>query len=352
MRKFKVAICGTKIFLNHSTNWEREWISYCIENKIDYKILNCYATNIIDQLNGFDILLWHFSGYVYADMLMARSVLYSAKNMGLKVFPDFFDSWHFDDKIAGTYLLQSVNAPIPESNMFYSYNEAVDWFENIDKFPVVAKLRNGSGSHNVKLLVSLNEALKYCRIMFGKGLSSSPSFIFKANSNLHSSKSLKVVFSRIKRIPEFIRTVRNSKHFPNEKDYIFVQEFIPNDGFDIKVVVVGKKLSYIARNVRKNDFRASGGGDLFVDNKILNQEIINTAFNLNNKLGFKCMGYDFVVDKRNNKAKILEISYGFSHAAQLICGGHFDQNGLWHNLPLNAPKEILNNMINDISGSL
>jgi glutathione synthase/RimK-type ligase-like ATP-grasp enzyme len=349
MKKVKVAICGDSNFLNHSTNWGKEWISYCVDNQIEFEIVDCYDSNIINKLNGFDILLWHFSGYVYVDMLIARSILYSAKNMGLKVFPDFNDSWHFDDKIAETYLLQSVNAPIPESNMFYSYDAAACWFENTAKYPVVAKLRNGSGSHNVKLLNSQKEALNYCSNIFGKGISSSPSLIFKSSSNFNSAKSLKVFLSRIKRIPEFLRTVRNSKQFSKERGYVFVQEFIPNDGYDLKVVVVGNKLSYIARNVRKGDFRASGGGNLFVDNSIVTKEIINYAFTTNIRLGFKCMGYDFVVNNRNNQAKIVEISYGFSHAAQLICGGHFDQTGLWHDLPLNAPKELLSDLIDDIN---
>ena len=43
--------------------------------------------------------------------------------MGLKVFPDFNTSWHFDDKIAETYLLQSISAPIPQSYIFYNYED-------------------------------------------------------------------------------------------------------------------------------------------------------------------------------------------------------------------------------------
>ena len=60
-------------------------------------------------------------------MLVARNVLYSAKVMGLKVFPDFNEAWHFDDKIAESYLLESVNASIPTWHVFFNMGEAIKW---------------------------------------------------------------------------------------------------------------------------------------------------------------------------------------------------------------------------------
>ena len=266
---------------------------------------------------------------------------------GKKVFPDYNTVWHFDDKVAETYLLQSINAPIPNSSMFYFIEDVTKWISEDAKFPLVAKLRNGSGSHNVKLLRTKKDALHYSKAMFGKGYNSSPSLGYKASSNLRTSTSLKVFVSRVKRIPEFLRTLINSKQFPNEKGYVLFQEFIPNDGYDLKVVVVGDKLSFIARNIRKGDFRASGGGDLFFDRSLVTQNIIDSAFNASDKLGFKCMGSDYVVDKKNGIGKIVEISYGFSHNALLQAEGHFDREGNWYDEAMNAPKELLHNLLNE-----
>jgi glutathione synthase/RimK-type ligase-like ATP-grasp enzyme len=347
MHKLRIAIFLKNGSVAHSTLWSSPWIDFCKENNIDYELVDAYQPGIIEKLSHFDVFLWHFSGYEFQDMLFARSVLYSAKQMGLKVFPDFNDAWHFDDKVAETYLLQSINAPIPESHMFYSLEESTIWIHEEAKFPIVAKLRNGSGSHNVKLFKTKQDAINYCKIMFSKGFNSSPSLAFKASSNFRSSKSFAVVLSRIKKIPEFLRTLKNSKQFPNEKGYVFFQEFIPNDGYDLKVVVVGDKLSFIARNTRKGDFRASGGGDLSIDRSLVTKSIIDSAFEISDKLGFKCMGYDYVVDKRNGEGKIVEISYGFSHTAQLLAGGHFDREGNWHDELLNAPKELLSNLLKE-----
>lgn len=77
----------------------------------------------------------------------------------------------------------------------------------------------------------------------------------------------------------------------------------------------------------------------------MTEDIIQTAFEINDKLGFQCMGYDYIVDNRTGKGIIVEISYGFSHMALLQAEGHWDINGNWYDEPLNAPIEIIKNMI-------
>ena len=128
---------------------------------------------------------------------------------------------------------------------------------------------------------------------------------------------------------------------------MFFFKFIPNAGYDLKIVVVGDKLSFIGRYNRKRDFRASGGGNLFFDKSYITKNIIDSAFNTSDKLGFQCMGYDYVVDNLTGIGKIIEISFGFSHKALLEAGGYFDRDMNWHNEPLNAPSEIIKNIINN-----
>lgn len=344
---YKIAICRTiNEELEHSTSWNIPWIEYCQENKIDYEIINPYESDIMDKLKNFNCLLWHFGNYEYQDMFFARSILYSAKQMGLDVFPDFYTAWHFDDKIAETYLLQSIKAPIPISEMFYNYDKFTNFIDANSEFPLVAKLRCGSGSHNVKLLKNKKEALAYGRQMLLRdGYNPAPSLLYKASSNIKSAKSLKKYIARAKRIPEFFRTLNAAKKFSNEKLYVFLQEFIPNDGYDLKIVVVGDKLSFISRDIRSGEFRASGGGSLNYDKSRVPKNVIESAFKTSDELKFQCIGYDYVVDSKTGDGKIIEISYGFSHAALLAAGGYFDRQGTWHSEPMNAPKELLKNIL-------
>jgi|SRR5690554_101817 len=344
----KVAILFDQTIKAHSTSWSFPWINYCEQNNIDFEIVNPYKIEVIKYLMNFDIILWHFSNYSHTDMLMARNILFTLKNSGKKVFPSIKDAWHFDDKLAETYLLESINAPIPKSYYYYTIKEVENAVEEKNLvFPIIAKLRNGSGSHNVKLLTDSKELMSYAKKMFTSGLDSAPNVFYKASSNIKSSKNIKTFIKRAKRIPEFIRSFTNAKKFNRERGYVFLQEFIPNDGFDLKIVVVGDKLSFIGRNILKGEFRASGGGSLFYDKAMVPKNVIDSAFKTSDKLGFKCMGYDYVVDKASSNGKIIEISYGFSHQALIDAGGYFDREGNWVEESLNAPEEILKNLITE-----
>jgi len=341
----RILILKDDDLFKHSTNWANIWIDYSKKNNLDFDVLSPYSSAIIPKLKDFDICLWHFSNYVYADMVFARSILSTAKALGLSVFPDYGDSWHFDDKVAQSYLLNSIGSNIPRYWVFNKKNDAIDWLSNNADYPIVAKLKGGSGSHHVKLLASKSSTIAYTKKMFRGGISPNPSFIFKAKSNIRSSNTKSTFIQRFKRIPEFIRTLRNAKTFPNEKSYVYFQEFIPGASFDIKVVVIKDKLSYFGRNVRAGDFRASGGADIFYDRSILTKDLLETAFETSEKINSDCMGYDFVIDERDNKYKIVEMSYGFSNELLMDAGGYFDKEYVWHDIPLNAPIEILKNLL-------
>jgi glutathione synthase/RimK-type ligase-like ATP-grasp enzyme len=345
MGDFRVAINRNDKIFHHSGLWTQCWIDYCIEKNIQFEIVNSYNPDIMNELKSFDCLFWHIGNYVLQDMMIGRSILNSAARTGMKTFPDFNTSWHFDDKIAETYLLQSVSAPIPDSWMFYLIDDCLEWIEKQAKFPLIAKLRCGSGSNNVTLLKNKSDAKKYAKRMFGEGFDPFPNIFFKTKSQLSSATSWEIILKRIKRIPEFLHTLSRAKKFPKEHGYVFLQEFIPNSGFDLKVVVIGDKLSFIGRNIRKGDYRASGGGDLFFDRSLITRNIIESAFSTSDKLNFQCMGYDYVVDKSTGVGKIIEMSYGFSHTSLLQANGYFDRQGTWYNEPLNAPEEIIKNLI-------
>lgn len=342
----KVAICKDSRAVLHSTIWVYPWEEYCKENNIEYEFVDLLRCDAVKELKRFDVLLWHFGQYRHAEMLEARSIVYSAKSMGLKVFPDFNDAWHFDDKVAEMYILQSIGAPIPESHVYYDKDSIVNAIKSGEiNWPIVGKLRTGSGSHNVKLLKSKGEILSYASKMFSGGYNPAPSLLYKTTSNIRSSHDKQQFINKLKRAPEFLRTLAGARHFPHEKDYVYLQQFIPNDGYDMKVVVVGDKCAFLVRPIRSHDFRASGGGEVFFDEKYFNKQVIESAFEVSDALGAQCMGYDYVVNNQTGKGVIVEMSYGFSHEAIMASGGYYDRNLKWHEEPLNAPKELLNNIL-------
>lgn len=343
----RVAIHKNDEVFTHSGLWTAEWESHCLSNAIEYDVFDFFELGALNRIADYDCALWHFGNYSLQEMLFARSILSSMEGLGVRVFPDYATSWHFDDKVAQSFLLQSIDAPIPDWKLFVTERSCLQWLESEAKFPIVAKLRNGSGSTNVRLLSSQSEARRYAQVMFRDGFSPAPNVGFKAASNMRSARNASIVLKRVKRVPEFFRTRAKARAFPREHGYVYVQSFVENSGFDLKVVVIGDKLSFIGRRVRKGEFRASGGGDLTFDHDLISQEVIDAAFRASDALDFQCMGYDFVIDSSTLAPKIVEISYGFSHSALLEAGGYFDRLGKWHSDPLNAPQMVMEQLLRE-----
>ena len=84
-------------------------------------------------------------------------------NFGEKYRGKVRDNFHFDDKIAQSYLLSSIGSNIPKYWAFNKKNEAIDWLSNNANYPLVFKLKGGSGSHHVKLLSSKRLAIAYTK---------------------------------------------------------------------------------------------------------------------------------------------------------------------------------------------
>lgn len=343
-----IALCQNKKIFNHSTLWTPRFIEYCSRENIPYEIVDCYKPNIIHELPRYSALVWNYSNYVVSDMLEARNILQIANDLGLVTFPNPGMNWHFDDKVAEMYALQAIGAPIPQSWVFYLEDECIDWLKNQAYFPLVAKLRCGSGSNNVKLLHNTAEAIRYAQRMFSKGFNPTPSLAYKAYSKVQSSKDLSMMIKRIKKIPEFLDTRRHGKMMPFEKGYCYFQEFIPNEGYDLKVVVIGEKMTFCARNVRKNDFRASGGGDCYYDRTLLTDDVIDSAFEAANKLHMNCVGFDYVVDKASGIGKIIEMCYGFDYEVQRDLNAYIDKEHVWHTESVIVPDEIIQLVLKEV----
>ena len=100
------------------SGFHRYWVAYCLRKGIPFKRVDCYRSDIVEQLRGCDALMWHFSHQDYRDMLFARQLILSLAAGGMKVFPDPATSWHFDDKVGQKYLLEAVGAPLVPTWLF------------------------------------------------------------------------------------------------------------------------------------------------------------------------------------------------------------------------------------------
>lgn len=321
----KIAICHKEA----KGYFSERWIKYCQKNSIDYKLVNAYDTNIIEQLEDCDAFMWHFSNYDYRDALFAKQLIASLQVSGKKVFPDINTSWHFDDKVGEMYMLQAIDAPIVPSYVFYSKKDAYQWVENTS-FPKVFKLRGGSGSSNVKLAKSKKQAKKFIKKAFSRGGYSQVDWWelikFRFVSWIHGRDNF-VGFC--KSLVWFVIRNDYDRMHPNEKGYAYFQDFIPNNTFDIRVCVVANRAFALKRMCREGDFRASGGGRIVYDKNQLDENCVKIAFDTSKKLNTQSIAFDFVFDEHNNPL-IVETSFGFAAHAYDVCEGYWDDNMTWH----------------------
>lgn len=311
----------------HKTFWSsfaEDWILYCAKNEIPYKIIDGFSNVIIREVEDCDIILWHHHHTIVKDKLIAQKILFSLEQAGKIVFPDWKTGWHFDDKLGQKYLLEAVGAPVPESNAFYHKKDALEWAETAE-YPRVFKLRGGAGSLNVKLVKNKMDADALIHQAFGRGF---PQYnkIEDIKENLRRWRMSKGSFTDVlKSLRRSFVGTEFSSVFPAEKGYIYFQEFMPGNEFDIRIITVGNKAIGIKRMVRKNDFRASGSGNILYDSKEIDTDCIRIAFEVSKKLGAMVVAYDFVYNKEHRPV-IVEINYGFAQRAYDACPGYWDEN--------------------------
>ncbi len=332
-----------KIAIHHrKSSFSDKWVKYCEINKIDYKIVNAFDSNIIEQIQDCDVFMWHHHHSEFKDVLTAKKILYSLEHAGIKVFPDFKTGWHFDDKVAQKYLLEAINAPLIPSYVFYEKRAALDWANNTI-YPKVFKLKGGAGASNVKLVKNYSQAVALINKAFGRGFSQFDRIGY-LKERLNKFRNGKINFIdllksliRIFILPEF------AKHQSREKGYIYFQEFISNNDFDTRVVVINGKIATAEKRfVRKNDFRASGSGEYGYDN--INLEIIKTSFEVAEKLKLQSVAFDYVLSEKN-KPLIIEMSYGFGTKGIEKAPGYWDKEMNWYEEKFNPQYKILSELI-------
>ena len=333
-------------------SFSKRWIEYCELNNISYKLVDCYRSDIIEQLSDCNGLMWHWPQIDYKTPLFAKQLILSVEKLGIKVFPNVNTSWHFDDKVGQKYLLEAIDAPLVPTNIFYTKNEALEWINNTT-FPKVFKLRGGAGSVNVELVKNKSRAKQLTTKAFGKGFNSINKFgdfkdrilwQFKNQPNLINLKSLLKGFIKL-----FLKS--DIERFSSkEKGYIYFQDFIPNNNFDTRLIVIGNRCFAVRRHNRKNDFRASGSGIKSYEPELFDDKTVSLAFKISRDLGAQSMAYDFIYN--NGEAKLVEISYCFITGEFYDnCHGYWDENMNWYREEVNPQFFMIEDFIKEIEDS-
>lgn len=329
------------------SSFSDRWIELCRERGVPVKLVNCYDSGIISQLADCRALMWHWTHGQSKDLLMARHVILAAEQMGLKVFPNNFTCWHFDDKVAQKYFLESLQAPLIPTYAFYDRQAALDWAGRTT-FPKVFKLRRGAGSLNVKLVHNARQARSLIRTAFGKGFNPVPHYLADAGSRVKKARKKGQVLAALLRLPWTLLNIRRMRsESVREKGYAYFQDFAPANKFDTRVTVIGKRAFGFIRHVRDNDFRASGSGKIDYDLAQINPACVRTALDVARRAQAQSIAFDFVNDG-TDQPKIIEVSYAYMAKAVYDCPGNWDDQLAWHDGHVWPQDAILDDLLNEV----
>lgn len=336
-----------KIAIHHrESGFSQKWIDYCKEQDIDYKLVNCYKSNIVDQLGDCDALMWHHHHASPKDTLFAKQLLYSIEVSGKVVFPDFGSNWFFDDKLGQKYLFEAIQAPAVPTYAFYSKGDAIDWAD-ATSFPKVFKLRGGSSSENVQLVRNKTEAIRLINKAFGKGFSLyNARGSIKERWRLYKRDELRLN-DVIKGYVRLFMPTEYSKIQGRERGYVYFQDFIPDNDSDVRIAYVNNRCFGYRRKVRQGDFRASGGHMNSYNRSQVPETALKIAFDVANRLKLQGAAFDFVF--QNGEPLIVELSYGFGALDVVGKHGYWDRNMKFYPGTFNPYGWMVNIVIDQVN---
>ena len=274
----------------------------------DLPYLRCSLVNMdrsdwLSQIGDASLVLWKppYMGHEFAGYVKEKVYLLE-RFYGKIVVPNFSTVWHFESKVAQSYLFDLLNVKTPDTIVSFDYTEAKEIAER-SSFPVVRKKPAGAGSVNVKAIRSLKDLRRDMENTFSFSL---------------WDRSLEEK-NRFKRIAGGLRhrwfwNLALRKLFHSQLfGVVYWQEFIPGNDSDLRITVIGDRFAtgFWRRN-RPGDFRASGSGNIDYDTP-LPEEALRCCLDISRRLDFDSMAYDILY--REGKPVISEMSYGYSDIA-------------------------------------
>ncbi|MBN1563454.1 MAG: hypothetical protein JXA10_06435 [Anaerolineae bacterium] len=313
--------------MDYTESYYPGWIDALTAQGIDHRLVDVLNPGWREALNSCDGLMWRV-GHSPFDRAWGFRVLYTINTyLNLPIYPGLTDLWHYDEKLSQAYLFEACDIPTPRTYAFSDMQRALAWAQSA-QYPQVFKLSTGSASIGVRKVESVAEAERLIRLMFCEGITLG-NWIEQPSRHTR----LRRIASRIKQgmyrhlLRQQPRWPLGHWHWPTQANYVIFQDFIPDNSYDTRITVIGERAFGFRRWNRGGDFRASGSGQLDHDPAQIKRACIATAFEAAQKLGTRCMSFDFVL--QDGVPLITEMSWTFLAAAIRACPGHWRPDLTW-----------------------
>lgn len=326
-------------------SFSTRWIDYCEISGLDFKIVDCYKSTIIKDLNGVTVLLWHAYLRDNGSFIFATNLIRAIEKLGIRCFPNLDTYITYDNKIAQKYLFEALAIPNIPTEIYYDKQSALNAIKNAD-YPFIFKLSAGAGSNNVIMVKSHRHAKKLVHKLFGRGMPAinRVSIIKDRISALKKDPSFRKFLFLLGSLARLLVPSKQERESPREHGYFYMQKFLEGNAWDSRLIVIGERCFGVRRNCRPNDFRASGSGNLSYESTNFPIKMLRLAFESAKKLDMQSVAFDFI--KEGDKFVIIEISYCFVLGSSYDnCPGFWTEDMKFHQAAVDPQRFILEDIL-------
>lgn len=221
------------------------WTKYCQfleNNKFQFSFYPIHSHNWIELADEYDVIVGMVSNQFSRLKETIEKYHFLEHYLEKACYPTSEQVLLYENKSMEAYIAKIYSLPYAETVISHDKEDALRIISKL-RYPVISKIDPSSGSAGVDFIHTENEARKIVNTAF-------------------SGQGRKTHWTYYK-----------------QKDYVYFQNFIPNDGFDIRVVVVGNWIFGYYRKVPEGDYRASGMN--LVEKRGLPEEAMKIAIMVN-----------------------------------------------------------------------
>jgi glutathione synthase/RimK-type ligase-like ATP-grasp enzyme len=237
-------------------------------NLIPFRMVDVHGDSWLSQLADLDLLVWRPGAQLSELEEARRKVFHMTEFMGLATYPSLRAVTLFNDKILGSWALQSAGVECPRTVASFAEADALEQVAALGP-EVVWKTAAGSGSSGVERL-----SARRARVAVRRSFST--------------------------------RGRRTYWPYANQKGYAYAQTLERDLATDMRIIVVGPLLFGYYRDTPKGEFRASGMG--LVRHEGLPPEAMEEAWQISEHLGVGAVAVDFITDVALGRRKVIEFS--------------------------------------------
>ena len=232
-----------------------KYLRFLEKNGFPCGIFDLHARNWLEEASQYDVFMG-LIGCDLATLIEQRKKFFILEQyLGKICYPSTAHLMLYEDKTLEGYIAESAGFPLARTHISHQKDDALAMIKTLS-YPVISKFETSSGSVGVQLVRNQRQAEKIVRQAF--------SIYGRATHRLYQ----------------------------REKDVVFFQDFIPNDGYDIRCILVDNMAFGYYRKVLKGDFRASGMNQALWHD--LPEETIRIAWQMNQVIKSPILVVDMV----------------------------------------------------------